>query len=247
MEIEQKRADAINLQPGSLTGYDCPECLNRGYFVRVDDQCRRVSVECKCMATRRSLDSIQKSGLSQLMERYTFDAWETRHNWQKKALEMAKNYVAHASGRWFMMSGRPGSGKTHLCTAICGTLMERGYRVKYMLWRDVSVQAKACVNDDEEYRNIVEPLKKVPVLYIDDLFKAGRDDRGNLKVTPGDVHLAFEIINTRYNDRTKLTIISTERNVDEIIDIDEAIGSRIYERTRLFYLQLDGAENWRMK
>ena len=112
-----------------------------------------------------------------------------------------------------------------------------------MLWRDVSAKAKAVVNDAEEYGRIVDKLKTVSVLYIDDLFKVGKGE----KPTVGDVNLAFEIINFRYADPAKVTVISSERTIGDILSIDEATGSRIYERTKDFYIPLTDAENWRMK
>ena len=80
------------------------------------------------------------------------------------------------------------------------------------------------------------------VLYIDDMYKTGKGQQP----TVGDVNLAFEIINARYNDTGKVTIISSERTVEEMLDIDEAVGSRIYERSKGNYLNLYGRENWRL-
>lgn len=112
-----------------------------------------------------------------------------------------------------------------------------------MLWRDVSVRAKAAVNDEDAYRKIVEPLKRVRVLYIDDLFKTGKGQQP----TTGDVNLAFEILNARYNDSSKITLLSSELTVDQILAIDEAVGSRIYERSKGWYFDLTGRNNWRLK
>ena len=66
------------------------------------------------------------------------------------------------------------------------------------------------------------------MLYIDDLFK------GN--VTGADLNLAFQLINARYNDRKLITILSSELTLSEIIEQDEALGGRIYERARGFVL-----------
>ena len=246
IELERKRAEMRNRERGSLEGFDCPECLNRGYFCKVDDACRRYSVECKCMVTRRSLSAMQRSGLASLLERYTFATWERKNPWHKKAVALAEEYITKPEGKWFMMTGRPGSGKTHLCTAMCGKLMEKGKLVQYALWRDFTVLAKALVNNDTEYRRIVEPLKNAQVLYIDDMFKTGNDASDAMKVTPADINLAFEIINHRYNDPKKLTVISSEVAVGDMLGIDEAVGSRIYERTKDYYLPLGNVENWRM-
>ena len=101
------------------------------------------------MARRKSERNMARSGLTELLKRYTMENWEAREPWQKKLADMVHDYANNPSG-WFLLSGTPGTGKTHLCTALCGILMERGMPARYMLWRDVSVRAKACVNDELE-------------------------------------------------------------------------------------------------
>ncbi|MBS6366446.1 MAG: ATP-binding protein [Clostridiales bacterium] len=241
IERERQIVELCNREPGSLTGVDCPACLNRGYFHRVDETGRRYIEPCGCMEQRRSLERMARSGLSELLTRYTLQAWQTPEPWQRKAKQMALQY-AEAQDGWFVMAGSVGAGKTHLCTALCGLLMEQGLPVRYMMWRDDAVRIKACVNESEEYQRLVEPLKTVKVLYIDDLFKTGKGQQP----TSADGSLAFEVLNSRYNDRNLLTIISTERSLDEILEIDEAVGSRIYERSKAYYLPLH-AMNWRLR
>ena len=129
--------------------------------------------------------------------------------------------------------------------------MKQGLETRYMLWRDVSVRAKAVVNDEEAYQNVVNPLKKVPVLYIDDFLKTGKTrDRSGRRVltdpTVGDVNLAFEIVNARYNDSRLLTIFSSELSIQDILDIDEALGSRIIQRSKGRIFNLSDKTNWRL-
>ena len=232
----------MNEEPGDLVGYDCPKCLNRGYIAALDEKDMVFHRECECMVHRRNLARLKRSGLEDAVKRYTFDTWQSPERWQEKAKALAEKYTEDRRG-WFLAAGRVGSGKTHLCTAICAKLLADGVNVQYMLWRDVAVQAKAVVNDDEAYSAIVAPLKRVKTLYIDDLFKTGKGQAPSV----GDVNLAFEILNNRYNDSSKLTIISTERSMEDLLDIDAAVGSRIYERSKGFRLDFSDKPNWRLR
>ena len=194
--------------------------------------------ECECAVKRRNALRIKRSGLADVMNRYTFEAYKTPDKQTAAIKAAALRYVAESRGEWFVIVGRPGSGKTHICTAIVGKLIEGGKNCKYMLWRDEVRELKALVNDNPAYRERMNLLKNVDVLYIDDFFK-GRT------VSDGDLNVAFELLNARYNAR-KRTIISGERTIGAIMDIDEAIGSRIYERSKNGYCFETSPENWRL-
>ena len=233
----------MNESPGNLTGYDCPECRNKGVTYTVDKDGHIIARKCKCWAIRRSLRYMEASGLAELLKRCTFDTWQTPERWQGAALDKAKQYAENPVG-WLAVCGKSGTGKTHLCTAVCGRLMERGVEVRYMLWRDAATRLKTnATYDISSYNSEIEPLKKVRCLYIDDLFKIGCRQ----KPTVMDVNLAFEIINARYIDGKLITVISSEFTLEEIMSIDNATGSRIYERTKpnRNYFNFSNQGNWR--
>lgn len=243
-KFTQIRAGTINKTHGKLTGYECKTCLNRGYMAVVSDSGEIAIRQCKCQKVRRSIRILDKSGLSGMVSRCTFALYREDTPWQADAKRMAQEYAENPDGRWFVASGNAGSGKTHLCVAICRELMLRGNETRYVLWRDEATRMKAVANDRLAYDEMVNPLKTVPVLYIDDFFKVG----GSRKVSDAEINLAFEILNARYNDREKITVISTERSMGELLRIDEALGSRIYERGKGSMLELYGSEkNWRMR
>lgn len=189
------------------------------------------------MKQRRTLRNIRNSGLENLCERYTFDAYHALDDETDRVKKLAMSYATEGKG-WFYICGRPGSGKTHICIAICSSLLRNGYEVKYMLWRDTAPRLKSLVNDGAMYKEIMEPLKKADVLYIDDFLK------GN--ITEADINLAFELINARYNDAGKRTIISSELSIGAVLNADEAIGSRIVERAQDYCL-VAPKENRRLK
>ena len=238
---DRRKAASWNETPGDLAdGIDCQVCRNKGTIAAVRPGGGLYMKECDCMTRRRNLRLLKASGLENLVRRYTFGQWRVEQPWQGKLMEKALEYAVEPHG-WFFLSGGPGRGKTHICTAICAELMERGLPVRYLLWRDFSVQAKAVVNDADQYKALLEPAKRVKILYIDDFFKTGS------KPTTADVNLAFELVNYRYNDENKFTLISSEHSADELSRIDEALGSRIWERAKGHYYDLSRYQNYRLK
>ena len=239
----QLKIQSYNNRHGSLTGYDCPDCRNRGDFLCINEAGNEYFKDCKCMEIRRSINRMAKSGLSDLAKRYTFKNFKTDTDWQKGIKDRAMSYAKNPVG-WFFIGGQVGCGKTHLCTAVSAKLMQDGYSVTFMPWRDAIVPLKANVNDDEQYLKVINPLKTVEVLYIDDFFKT---PNGN--PTAADINLAYEIINYRYNNSNLITIISSERSINEIMKIDLAVGSRIYERTKnnAVTVSRDAEKNYRTR
>lgn len=233
--------------PGTLKGWDCPECKNRGHFYYVDDKGCLISKPCRCMALRAAQTAMKKSGLpADVLEQATWSGWESRQVWQRKALELARSFVdrsTHEPGAWFFIGGPPGTGKTRLCSTIFRALIEAGVcegrpAPRYVSWRDLSRKIKSVRMDDEKTEQLIKPVFNASVLYLDDLWKAGH--------SPADVGVTFDIINARYQDPKLITLVSAEITMDRVIYADEAIGSRIFERARDYVLDVTGAKNFRM-
>ncbi len=215
----------VNSQPLAeygLGNVDCPVCNNTGQIIYEKDGFT-YGRDCECMAKRRSLRELEKSGLKSLSELYTLDRYHPDNERSEALLKLAWQYVEDKPA-WFFVSGRPGSGKSHLCTGICLELIKRGAHVVYMLWRDEAVKLKSSlVENPEYYQTRMEQLKKAPVLYVDDMMKG--------RVTDADKKLAFELLNFRYNQPSTRTLISTELDFKDLRQIDEALARRIYERS----------------
>jgi len=253
-EYEQFKVDGLNDAIGNRhleDGYECSLCKNKGFIAKLveneDGTYSHCFASCKCDEIRKSIIRLNKSGLKNIIKDYKFSNFEDTEPWQKTIKTAAMEYAKNPEG-WFFLGGQSGSGKTHLCCAICRELIYAGKKVRYFMWREDIVKIKAAVNDSEEYRKLVEEYKTCDVLYIDDLFKTGmsKDDIAN-KPTSADINVAFEIINARYTNPGLLTIISSELTEDELLDIDEAIGGRIYERAKAMTIGRDRKRNYRVK
>ena len=229
-----EQVKALNDRAGTLKYFDCPVCKNRGDIAVVDDG-RVLIKECSCMPKRRTMKRMKESGLENVITRYTFKAFRPVEEWQEQAKELCENYSKSPNG-WLVMCGSPGTGKTHLCTAVCGSLIKQGMDVRYFLWRTNAPTLKALANS-ADYEDAVRVYKQVKVLYIDDFFKGS--------ITDADINLAFDILNARYNRTDLITIISSEMTIERIMEKDEALASRIYERTKV-YIRTEGRKNWRL-
>ena len=243
----QVRADTFNRTPGTETGYDCPKCLNRGINAYVKEDGNLAFGDCACMNVRRFLRKMEKSGLKNTIEEMTFDKFRTEEPWQEQIKTQAMDYAEHMDG-WLLFCGQPGSGKSHLCTAVCRHRLLQGTQVRYMAWRDDISRLKALSLDSEERGRLLCDLKTAPILYIDDLFKTGRATDGSDNPTGADVNLAFEVINYRYNNHLP-TILSTEKTPQELLAIDEATASRIIQRAMGHTIQIcrNPQRNYRLR
>ncbi|MDN4593192.1 ATP-binding protein [Polycladomyces subterraneus] len=129
--------------------------------------------------------------------------------------------------------GIPGCGKTHLLMAISNNLMRKGVGVLYFPWVEGFNELKDNLGDLDER---VRQMQRVPVLFIDDLFK------GRKKPTDFQLEQLFAIINYRYFNHLPI-LVSSERDFDQICDINEGIGSRIYEMCKHYTVVLRGEPN----
>lgn len=252
--IEQADVDKINRERGDLDdGYDCKKCMNRGYTMILEERplgLYKTAIPCSCMKIRHSIRRMKASGLEKVIRDYRFEKFSAFQPWQQAMKETAQRYLAEGvkEGRWLYMGGQPGTGKTHLCTAVAGKLLYE-MPVLYVIWPDVSKKLKAVINDAEEYAKQINKLETISVLYIDDIFKPTKDDNGTSKLpSAADMKIAFEILNYRYINKLP-TILSSEYQIMELVDMDEATGSRIAERCGEYIIGInrDRTRNQRLK
>lgn len=237
-ELLKMKVAAYNNRIGTLIGYDCQVCHNKGYIAKIIDD-DEVMSECRCMKIRDTLLRIKQSGLEQQLKNCTFKNFETENEWQQNIKTAAVDFV-NSNAIGFFIGGQSGCGKTHICTAIVGNMIKQGKTARYFVWRDDSVILKSLIND-REYTERINEFKTADVLYIDDLFKQD-------EVKDADKKLAFEIIDYRVRQQLK-TIISTELDEAALIRCDEAIAGRIFQISRGFRLIVskDRKKNYRLR
>ena len=220
--------------------YRCNKCRDMT-FILIDD----IATPCKCRDMRICENILKNSGINEEFRKNTFDNFDYNIDLTvTEAFLKAKNYytnyekIKDTRKNSILFMGQVGSGKTHLSTAIANSLMKNSIGVVYMPYRDTITKLKQSILDEENYHRELNRYKEAKVLLIDDLFK------GN--ITKSDINIVFELINYRYL-KNKPLIVSTEKLLDDLIEIDEAIGSRVVEMSKDYLVEIKGKKlNYRI-
>lgn len=238
---DQMRCDWYNQSEGSLTGYNCPKCRNKGSIAYLQDGMEMHRV-CECMAIRQNQSNITQSGLSDAIRTKTFDAYQCKESWQTALKENVMHYAEKNRPQWLYIGGQSGAGKTHLCTAVCGVLLQRGLQVRYEMWQTIFRDLSQFATRQTRFQQ----LTQAQVLYIDDFLKPISNNFDD--TNPKEVGVAFEILNERYT-RNMVTIISSERIFRDLLAADKALAGRIKERCNgyLFAITRSDEKNWRLR
>jgi DNA replication protein DnaC len=232
-------------EQNSDTKVNCRECNDIG-FIMIDD---RNAIPCKCWEMAMIENLFKSSQITPAFRKKTFDAFDTAKtpNVVRKMYDCAKHYADHfhevtkKENNWLVLLGEPGSGKTHLSMAVSNVLLSQKIPVLYFQHVEGMKEFVSIVSQSGDISPKKEQMKQVDVLYWDDLFKPPKNP------SAFDIELAFEVLNYRYLN-LKPTIISSEHNMEQLLQIDKALGSRIIERGKEFLVEVNGIEcNYRIQ
>jgi DNA replication protein DnaC len=215
------------LEQKSAPDYSCPRCQDTGLIVRED-----TAFLCPCVKQKQLENLFRASKIKPAFRQKRFDNFDP--DFSDDAREMfdaARAYVENFTDiknqpeNWLVFLGQPGSGKTHLLIAVANSLMEQGHPVLYFQHVEGFAEIRDAVREGgkEGTAGMIAEVKQAPVLLWDDMFK--------IRETPFMLEVVFEIANYRYLNFLP-TLFSSEKSPRELLEVDEAIASRILERAR---------------
>ncbi|WP_308161951.1 ATP-binding protein [Bacillus sp. ISL-75] len=244
---ETKLADTEN--------YSCPSCKDKGFTLEnvpaLNHEGKQrewpngnpmfieVLKDCVCAKKRQSNHLMKFSEITEEFKKLTFGSFvvEGKPDAIQEAHQCAVDYFMefdHIKGERhnsISLLGQPGSGKTHLLTALANNLiMKKQVSVLYFPFVEGFNDLK---NDFDLLEEKLTKMKRVGVLFIDDLFK------GRTFPTDFQIEQMFAVINYRYLNH-KPIMISSEKTVDELCEIDEALGTRIYQMSKNYTVVIKG-------
>jgi DNA replication protein DnaC len=227
--------------------FRCQKCKDDEYIIVRYEDGRDYARECECKQLRRAEKLMKSSKITEEFQGKTFRNFNLTGRPAKvhEAREAAFNYtinfeeIRNHRANSICLLGRPGCGKTHLLMATSNNLLAKGIGVVYFPWVEGFNEIK---NDFDMLDERIKRLQMAEVLYIDDMFKG--------RAIPTDFQLEqlFAIINYRYLEK-KPVLISSERSIMQLCEIDEGIGSRINEMCENYRVVLTGGIelNYRLK
>lgn len=229
--------------------YNCNLCNDTGMILTRNPKGADFAKPCVCAEQKRALLLMANSGISAEDTKKGFEDFNTfSENGLVNAKQIAARYCKHFTEirenrhNSLLLCGASGRGKTTLGMAVANNLIRDCVGVRYMPYRDEITRLKQelTVKDDGyAYNEHMQRLKTAKVLFIDDMLKG--------KITESDINIMYEIINYRYLDRLPI-IISTEMLPSDLLNFDEAIGSRIMEMCKGFVITFDSSiPNYRMR
>lgn len=219
---------------------ECSNCNGTGWIVEGD-----YARECGCLKKRMAEKRLKQSGISEVFRtktfhNYIYDTCKEKADAFIKVCKYAKTFeeIKETRNNSLLLCGQVGAGKTHLAIATANYLLDRECGVLYMPYRTEITKIKQLILDTEAYNKEMQTYQRAEVLLIDDLFKG--------KVTEADINIIYNIIDLRYFKGLP-TIITTEKDIDGLLNIDEAIGSRIYEMCKGNVVTFENTPNYRLR
>ena len=190
-------------------GPDCDYCHNRRYVIGIEGQlkaCPQCGVAQKWKI--KAVDAF--SSRTGAAVKQTFFNFRTSFHGKEDAtlvdcLETAEEFASHAEGRWLIMLGERGNGKSHLCAAVANHLIASGTAALFITMPDLLASLRQAMDlqantEQESYSGRIQTFKNAPVLILDDLGAEGRSDWSD--------SVLFEILDYRYRNRISTMIVT---------------------------------------
>ncbi len=208
-----------------LPGADCvcPECV-------LSDVRERDRIEVQKRRANSGLQVYWNAGVKQhepppLFKDASFDTFISQSPQQEAVRNAIERYseTFAIGGRSLFLSGKTGTGKTHLAISAMKRISERGFRTAYLTIFDLLARSRAYRRDEDI--SLTTELNSYEYLVIDEIGAHG-DFGFNPELV---VSTLFQVIDARTMNCLPTTII-TNLNGDDLATSANGLGTRAVDR-----------------
>ncbi|RKQ32307.1 ATP-binding protein [Oceanobacillus halophilus] len=178
-------------------------------------------------------DDLKHAGFKNFLVDSNSNVFEAK----RTSIEYVKKFTEIEPERRYnlLIMGNPGTGKTHLVTAIARTLRKKGFLVGFITTGKLLGKIQSTFNKGSSYtkEDIYKDIKRFDLLILDDL---GSEAKSKDEFDWSKKEL-FEIVNLRIRKPTIYTTNYNEKHLPTAIG--ERVYSRLYNNTKFIKLVTD--------
>ena len=187
-------------------------------------------------------DRIRHSGLAVRQVNQTFDAFDCQNADGEVIVAKAQAILAAKNKSNLILAGKPGTGKSHLASAIALETMKNGHQAIFKSLPELLDEICYAHQNNNDPGGLMIKYKNVPCLVL--------DDWGKEKTTDARMDYLFQIIDYRYRNGLQTVLTTNAFNADGLknrwnADKIEPLVSRILENGQ--WVTIYSSENHRLK
>lgn len=206
----------------------CPDCEER----RLADE-RKAKAEKEAAAARARLEAqLEEAAIPPRFVGRTFENYRDETPEQKRALavckEFADNFAEHfRKGDSLILLGAPGTGKSHLASAILQALLPDHVGL-YITCASIirGVRATWRPNSERTEGQVMAAFCSVPLLVIDEV--------GVQYGTDSEQNILFDLMDRRYREMQPTLLLANlklkREKPEDPAGLREVLGERVYDR-----------------
>jgi DNA replication protein DnaC len=197
----------------------CPACEELRRAGEAEEEARRQ----QRIAERRHADRLRGARIPARFIGRTFDNFRADSDGQKRALTVARDFAEQFAdnrrrGQGLILLGMPGTGKSHLASAIMQTMLERS--ICYVTCLDMIREVRDTwrKGSDRGELDVLDAFGTMDLLVIDEV--------GVQYGTEGEQTIIFDVLDRRYREVLPTILLTNQDSAG----LKQFIGDRTFDR-----------------